>query len=244
LSPNNMLYGTVSTGYRPGGFINGLQSENETLRAYEIGSKNRLDGTITLNGAVFYYDYSGFQNLASVPDPQHPGAVISVLVPIPATFYGGELEAVAQLSAADKLILSPAFLDARYTADKATYLTNGGAIPNTPKWSLSGGYEHAFMLTAAARLTWEVDAHYQGQALTDFSASNYPTQDPTYVQKAYAITNTSLTYAPGNGKYSVTLYGKNLANKMYKLTVYNQGPPPAAFVNDPRTYGVMLSGKW
>jgi len=56
--------------------------------------------------------------------------------------------------------------------------------------------------------------------LTDFSASNYPVTDPTFQQKAYTITNTSLTFAPGNGKYSVTVYGKNLDNTLYKQTVY------------------------
>jgi iron complex outermembrane receptor protein len=243
LSANNMLYGTVSTGYRPGGFVNGIKSENETVRAYEIGSKNRIDNMLTLNGAVFYYNYSGFQNLASVPDPNNPGSVISVLVPIPATFYGGELEAVAQLSAADRLTLSPALLEAKFTADRATYLTKDGTIPNTPKWSLSGSYEHSFMLPGNARITWGVDAHYQTQELTDFAASNYPTPSPVFQQRAYAITNTSLTYAPGNGKFNVTVYGRNIFNTIDKLTIYNQGPPPAAFVNDPRTYGVMLSGK-
>jgi outer membrane receptor protein involved in Fe transport len=99
------------------------------------------------------------------------------------------------------------------------------------------------MLSAGAQLTWAADVHYQTQALTDFNAGNYPTLDPTYIQKAYAISDSSLTYAAANGKLSITLYGKNLADKLYKVTVYNQGPPATAYVNDPRTYGVMISGK-
>ncbi len=243
LTADSLLYGTISTGYRPGGFINGVKSENETIKAYEVGSKNKLDNSIILNSAIFYYDYSGFQNLSSVPDPNNPGNVISVLVPIPAQFFGSELEAAWLLSATDRLTFAPAFLHAKFTANKGTYLTDGGAIPNTPKWSLSGGYEHTFMLSAGAQLTWAADVHYQTQALTDFNAGNYPTLDPTYIQKAYAISDSSLTYAAANGKLSITLYGKNLADKLYKVTVYNQGPPATAYVNDPRTYGVMISGK-
>jgi iron complex outermembrane receptor protein len=242
LSAHNLLYGTVSTGYRPGGFVNGVKSEDEKVTAYEIGSKNQLDRILTLNGAMFYYDYSGFQNVVSVPDPV-TGAVITTLVPLPATFYGGELEANFQPTAADKLTLAPAFLHAKFTASRATYLTKDGTIPNTPKWSLSGIYEHSFTITGRARIIWGVDAHYQTQELTDFNANNYPTADPPFVQKAYTITNTYLTFAPTNGKYSVTVYGKNLSNTLYKLTVYNAGPPPAAYVNDPRTYGVMFSAK-
>jgi outer membrane receptor protein involved in Fe transport len=105
LSANNLLYGMVSTGYRPGSFVNGEKTENEKVTAYEIGSKNRSGGMLTLNGAVFYYDYSGFQNVESVIVN---GAPNSIVVPLPAQFYGGELELAAQLSPSDRLTLSPA----------------------------------------------------------------------------------------------------------------------------------------
>jgi len=241
LSASNLLYGTVSTGYRPGGFVNGIKSENEKVTAYEVGSKNRVSGGITLNGSLYYYDYSGFQNVASVPDPV-TGAITTILVPLPATFYGAELEAVAQLSPNDKLTLSPALEKAQYTASRAGYQTDSGTIPNTPKVSLSGSYEHVFQLGNGSHLTWEADAHYQAETLTDFDASNYPSTNPTFLQKAYTIANSSLTFAPADGKYSIALYGRNLGNTLYKVTVYNANPP-SAFVNDPLTFGVMVSAK-
>lgn len=242
LSDSSLLYTTVSTGYRPGGFTNGIKSENEVVHAYEVGSKNRIDSMLTLDGALFYYNYSGFQNAASVPNTT-TGAVETILVPIPAKFYGGELEAVAQLSPADRVTVSPALLIAKYTANAATYETDGGEIPNTPKWSLSGSYQHNFDIAADAQLTWGIDSHYQTQELTDFNSENYPTPQATYLQKAYEITNTSLSFTPKKGNYTISLYGKNLFGTLYKVTVYNQGPPAAAYVSDPRTYGVMISGR-
>ena len=167
----------------------------------------------------------------------------TILVPIPAKFYGGELEAVAQLSPADRVTVSPALLIAKYTANAATYETDGGEIPNTPKWSLSGSYQHNFDIAADAQLTWGIDSHYQTQELTDFNSENYPTPQATYLQKAYEITNTSLSFTPKKGNYTISLYGKNLFGTLYKVTVYNQGPPAAAYVSDPRTYGVMISGR-
>jgi len=241
LSANNMLYGMVSTGYRPGGFVNGVSSQNEKITAYEVGSKNRIDNILTLNGAVFYYSYSGFQNVSTIPNPNGEG-LITVLVPLPATFYGGELEANLQLGPNDRLTVSPAAEQAKYTASQPGYATDNGLIPNTPKFSISGIYEHSFVLPTGDRITWEADAHHQTNTLTDFSASNYPTTDPAFQQKAYSIFNSSLTFAPGNGKYSVTAYGKNLGNSLYKQTVYNQNPP-AAYVDDPRTFGLMFSAK-
>jgi iron complex outermembrane receptor protein len=246
LTAQNMIYEMVSTGYRPGGFVNGIAGENEKVTAYEVGSKNRIDGLVTLNGAVYYYHYSGFQNVASVPNTNpatdEATPIITILVPLPAIFYGGELEAAFQLGPDDRLTLSPAIEEARYTASIPGYATDGGTIPNTPKVTMSGRFEHSFALTGDKLLTWEVDAHYQTDALTDFDASNYPTVNPTFLQKAYAIANSSLIFAPRDGKYSVSIYGKNLTSSLVKLTVYNANPP-SVYVNDPRTYGIMLSAR-
>jgi outer membrane receptor protein involved in Fe transport len=239
LSANNLLYGTISTGYRPGSFVNGEKTEDEKVTAYEIGSKNRVLGSLTLNGAVFYYDYSGFQNVESVIVN---GAPSSIVVPLPAKFYGGELELAAQLSPTDRLTLSPAVERAKFTADGPGVATDGGIIPNTPKFSISGRYEHGFVLPSGDRISWQVDSHYQTQALTDFDFSNYPTTNPSYLQKSYSIVNSSLTFASMSGKYSITAFGRNLGNTLYKLTVYNPNPP-SAYVSDPRTFGIMISAK-
>jgi iron complex outermembrane receptor protein len=210
------------------------------VTAYEIGSKNRSGGMLTLNGAVFYYRYSGFQNVESVVVN---GAPNSIVVPLPAILYGGELELAAQLGPNDRLALSPAVEEAKYTANAPGYETDGGIIPNTPKFSISGRYEHGFVLPTGDLISWQADAHYQTRALTDFDFSNYPTTNATYLQKAYSIVNSSLTFAPKNAKYSVTAYGKNLRNTLYKLTVYNTNPP-SAYVSDPRTFGVMISARF
>jgi iron complex outermembrane receptor protein len=122
-------------------------------------------------------------------------------------------------------------------------LTNDGPIPHTPEFSASGSYEHTFALADGADLTWGVDAHYQAKALTDFDASNYPTANPRFLQKAYTVFNSSLTYSPGDGKYSITGYGRNLANKIYKTAAANGVAGGAFFVNDPRTYGLIFSAK-
>ena len=78
LAPRNMVYGMVSTGFRPGdaGITTqahrGLRTQYsvaaEKLTSYELGSKNRfLDDSLQLNAAVYYYNYSGI--------PDHvPGA--------------------------------------------------------------------------------------------------------------------------------------------------------------------------
>lgn len=214
-----------------------------------------IASALTLNGALFYYDYSGFQEGYQFPDPLHPAyGGVGVAVTIPAKFYGAELESAYKFSPYDKLTLAPAILHARFTGNAnpidpytgisaGTLGTDGGSIPNAPTFSASGGYEHSFPLPNGAQLIWGTDAHYKSEALTDYDPSNYPSTNPIFQQKAYAIYNSSLTYSSDSGKFSISAYGKNLGNTIYKVTVYSPAPNPYVFVNDPRTYGVMASAK-
>jgi iron complex outermembrane receptor protein len=90
LSPDNLLYATVSTAHKAGGFNDtspldtptddgGLyyntEYDPESVTAYEIGSKNMfLDKRLKLNAAAFLYDYSDyvFQTIVAVVDDPDP----------------------------------------------------------------------------------------------------------------------------------------------------------------------------
>ena len=65
LSVDTMVYGSVSAGFKSGGFNGGTcndQFDPENLVALEIGSKSRfLNNTLQLNLSAFYYDYAEFQ---------------------------------------------------------------------------------------------------------------------------------------------------------------------------------------
>jgi iron complex outermembrane receptor protein len=73
VTPDSMVYATVSTGYRPGGLTGydtvtaqpyGFKSEVNT--AFELGSKNRfLDNRLQINADVFYYKQDSYQNIDS-----------------------------------------------------------------------------------------------------------------------------------------------------------------------------------
>ena len=75
-TPNDkdLIYFSVTTGYRSGGFNLFFFSENakykpEQLTAYELGYKGEiLDGTMQINSAVYYYDYKDVHTFAAGPD--------------------------------------------------------------------------------------------------------------------------------------------------------------------------------
>ncbi|MFI4933732.1 MAG: TonB-dependent receptor [Caulobacterales bacterium] len=76
LTSDNMIYGSISRGYKPGavngsaGFILPLVAKAETNDALEIGSKNMFfDHTLRLNVSAFYYIHHNFQYIETDPIP-------------------------------------------------------------------------------------------------------------------------------------------------------------------------------
>ena len=97
LTPDNMVYASLSRGYKPGG-VNGISGavvvadkfKAETNTAYEVGLKNMLfDKALRLNVAAFYYNYKNMQYIETDPVPFDGG-----VANIPSThIWGVEAEA-------------------------------------------------------------------------------------------------------------------------------------------------------
>jgi len=121
-TPDNMLYGSVATGFSSGGF-NGSQTaaalgrstfEPQNVTAFEIGSKNRFaDNRVQLNLAAFYNRYTGLQEQRQVPI----GVTTTSITENSgrARSYGTEVEAIWKPIRALTLDASVAYLNARYT---------------------------------------------------------------------------------------------------------------------------------
>ena len=81
LTPQNLIYGSVARGYKPGGVNANIGAvvvpqtfQYETNTSYEVGSKSSfMDRTVRVNLAAFYYDYDNFQYLEVDPNPFHYG---------------------------------------------------------------------------------------------------------------------------------------------------------------------------
>jgi len=107
ITDQTLLYGSFAHGYKAGGAnppgatllknggtdygayqpIHPLTFAPEFINAYELGTKNTmLDGALTLNGDLFYYDYKGYQ-ISQIIDRT------SVNININAKVRGAELEA-------------------------------------------------------------------------------------------------------------------------------------------------------
>ncbi len=141
LTPNNMVYGMISTSFVPGDMqvINNqvpctlalclsqpppiqpllnlsvpvaAPYAKETLTSFEIGSKNRfLNNTLQINGDVWYYRYGGYQ-LSVIPNPLNPST--EAVINVPMRMFGAELEMNWLVTRNDQLGLSYGYTDAYF----------------------------------------------------------------------------------------------------------------------------------
>lgn len=127
VSPDNLVYATVSSGHKAGGFNDSFDPDEipetfrpESIVAYEIGSKNAFQmfgRTSIFNVSAFYYDYKDqvFQDLAVIANDPNTGEATGFSLVNrnvgKSAVYGVEAESVLRLPANFMLQLNGLWLD-------------------------------------------------------------------------------------------------------------------------------------
>lgn len=133
VSRDQLVYATVSNGFRSGGF-NGFQLidtlrtfQPEEVLAYEVGSKNRfLKNTLQLNLAAFVNDYTNLQEQRQVPVGQTTISTIFNAAKARASGFEAEMQWRTSRSATLGGTLS--LLDAKYKSFPDVALPFGTSI--------------------------------------------------------------------------------------------------------------------
>jgi iron complex outermembrane receptor protein len=244
-----LLYATVSTGYKAGGFndgcetgggptcalpANGLYYQPETLTAYEGGFKFRFGRAMTLNGAVFHYDYSGLQlsqvaNLCGGPCTITTNAA-------KAKIDGVELESVVTPAPNHRFDFSVNWLNARYGEFRPTpaFDWQGRKLNRAPEFTATAGYTFTQPLGNAGNIV------FNGRVrLSDSYVIADLTQPFQFRQPSFHKTDVSLTYnAPGDHWY-LQGFLRNMEDAITVSAAATELGGTAAF-SDPRTYGVRV----
>jgi iron complex outermembrane receptor protein len=252
-----MAYVSASRGYLAGGNIIGLAHVYgpETLWSYEAGLKTRfLDDRLQLNIAAYHEEIEHLQVFVQ-------SSTQSGINNVNGTTPVNGLETELFYNPLDDLHLNAAITltDARYgtyiTTDTrfggpgpgcsaVTLLCNfkGNWLNQTPPYTVDLGGEYVFH-TAVGTFTPRVDAFFSGKV--QFLPDNYFTS----TQKAYHLTNVSLTWNSLDGHYRIEAFGKNLENAavisndgLQSITLGQQVIEPDNFVYyPPRTFGVRFT---
>lgn len=140
---DNLLYASVSRGYKPGGFnpplsadfINNSDSvsftfDREAVSAIEVGSKNVLwDDQILLNASVFAYDYSDLQVTRIVNNS-------SLNDNIDADIYGLEADFIITPEFVPGLTIDASYSYLSATVDKSSSIDPINRTAGDPDWIL------------------------------------------------------------------------------------------------------------
>ncbi len=250
LDEDKMVYVNYSTGFVAGGFNTRVDTDfltsrpyaPEKVKAWEIGLKSDwFDHRLRANVAAFSNKYEDLQVGAFIPGGGFQQTIVNNAFE---DARGVELELTAL--PIERLLLSAnvGYLDAYYTSFFADVEGIGQAdysnleVPRAPKWTtrLAGSYE--FMLNGRGTLTPNVSYSY-----TDSYYTTLGNIEPGY-QKSYGIWDASLTYEPPSGMWTLSAYGKNLGDELYRLSaVPSSGYFTQLYFANPRMYGLQLSVK-
>ena len=249
-----MTYAQYSRGFRAGGFNGRAGSflavgpyDSETVDSYEVGVKSDLfDRRLRLNAAVFTSDY---QDMQQSVQQLIPGTLINQTLVAnvgAATISGFEAEATALLTDVFTISASVGYLDASYDEFMAdlgdglgvidrTYL----AMPYAPKWSnsVTFNYKDDFDF---GRVTAQASVRHMTDMYTSFSTLN-ATTDLT-MRQSNTVVDGSLSLELPDGRWRVSLWGKNLTDELVINNTFGVGNLLASRVyQPPREIGVDLS---
>ncbi len=133
-APASLVYASVSTGFKAGGFYVATPPNNsfrpENLIAYTVGAKNRfLDNRLQINLEAFYWDYTdqqiSFVGGITTPNGVAPGSV--TVNAGRARMYGAEAEIRFALTPNDRFGADVQYLNGRYNALAYSALSASGA---------------------------------------------------------------------------------------------------------------------
>jgi iron complex outermembrane receptor protein len=255
LDNGNLLYGTISQGFKSGGFFGGFATsdaalapfDNEKMTAYEVGFKSELlDQTLRINGAVFYYDRSDIQGSATDPTETVPVKRLQNIGD--GRTWGGELEATWLASQYFRLYAGLGYLNTEITDSSllvldiyssGTHSMEGARMPNTPSWSgnLVATYDRPISDTLSADISLE----YSGRTHQDLTLVVLEEERPVLEEGGYSLFNIRANLRSLNGNWHVGVFVENLFDEDYR-TVARSDTLGGIYelYGSPRVWGISL----
>jgi iron complex outermembrane receptor protein len=267
-APHVMTYFSYSKGFKSGGFDmrgnatvypqtkNGYDSE--TADNFEAGIKSTLlEDTLQLNLTVFYDPYKnaqiGVQQFVETGGvPQNVTAVLNAGKQVN---RGVEIESAWRPIKAFTAGINIGYLDSYYedfligctaltpgcTANSPPQnIANLNRPINAPAWTVATNATYTWQLPAGALL---VRAGWDWRSFTKVANTTASVTD----QPAYGLVNAGLAFSTGDGAWRISLDGKNLLDRWYRVAGYDFGGTGTGllanvsqigFYGPPRTYQV------
>ena len=257
-SNDTLLYANVTKGYKAGSFptlpsLNVLQLqgiEQESVLGYEAGVKSSFaDRRVSLDGAVFYYDYKDKQLLGYLAVP--PFGTLPSLVSIPdSRIQGAEVNLALFPVEGLRVNINGAYIDTEVQSDPTNptgpFGTPGTFVgqdfPFTPEWQGVIDARYEFPITPELNM-------FFGGALTSRSETNTTllSGDVTAVDRessmqidGYTLLDLRAGVETQSGDIRFEIWGRNVTDEFYANNVTRVSDYVFRFTGMPVTYGATL----
>ncbi len=214
-------YVSASRGFKSGGF-NGRPSNLPSLTtfapervwSYEAGLKSEfLDRRLRVNLAAYRADYDDIQLSRQIIIG---GVLVSDILNVDKTrILGGEAEVTLIPVPGLELGVAAGYTHSEYTriAPGQGAVTPSGKIPYTPKVTANFSARYRIDLGSAGSLTPGVNYAYRSSTYTT------PINSSFSFLPSFSLLSGRIAYAPEGGKWDVSLFGTNLTNKRYRISI-------------------------
>ena len=258
VTPDIMVYGTASRGFKSGGYNIRAQAtavprsaepfDDEVVDSFEVGSKMAfLDQTLFLNLSAFHNKYEDIQlSVFTAYDSNGDGTEDAFFGDFTnagsGTVNGLEVEYQWLPSRSWLLSGNLAWLDAKY--DEFLYaganIADEQEFTNAPEFSGAINLEHRADLAGGGSLSSRLGYSYQTEVVA--TTAIIRTGALPLTEDAYGLVTAGVTWKDG-GAWTVSLQGTNLADKEYRTTGYNLNTAlgvMTGFYGPPRQYSLSV----
>ncbi len=247
LTPDLMIYTSYNRGFKSGQFNLALPQDlpvrPEVLDAHEVGFKAELfDRKVRLNASAFYYDYKDIQ----VQLVQ--GTDVLFLNAASATIKGFDLDMTARLTPQFHLQGGLAYTDGRYGKfTNAPFYVSNAPLPGDTEFTGDASGNRTVqtpLVTANIGGIYRINSSVGPMQLAanySYNSGYFFAPDNRVRQPAFHLVSSSLSWQPGDGPYSITLWGKNLLDEHYLYSIIEATTGDFGIPAAPRTFGVRAS---
>ena len=229
LTPKDLLFASVATGFKAGGFNDfsitpGHSTSAYTpasITAYEIGYKGRPAAGLTLASDLFYYDFSSDQITGVIVyNPPAGASVQGQFTFTPAVeIYGWENELGYSFGPNTRINVTAAYMHSKYKnllvgpVIGSQVSWSGFALDQTPDFVATASIDHSIDLGRDSQLKLHAQIKYSDKyVLSDFS------NELRYWQPSSTRSAANVTYAFAKDHYAVQLFVENIENKVQRTS--------------------------
>ncbi|CAA0124075.1 Ferripyoverdine receptor [Halioglobus japonicus] len=246
---DTLMYASISEGFKSGTTpvnaanlaVQNAPVKQEQLLAYEMGLKaTLLEQSMQFNVSTFYYDYKDKQLAVYFADPIF--TTLARLDNIPKSeAYGLDTQLTWAITSKLTAILAGTLLHTEVknyqgiNAQGEPEDYDGAEFLYSPKRSGNLTFMYNTPISDALGVTASLNVHYQSESQADLTSSTVGEVDD------YTTANATLGIHTLDGQWDFTLWGNNITDEYYWLSVTQNANTIVRFAGKSRTYGASLT---